>query len=983
MTRTQSTSEGGKSLVVLFYHQSDVEINAGIAEIIQRSGNGEVSNILITEVRGDVEGSYILENGTLREINLNNEISTLSGIFELSRIDIVANCSGRLNKQCQEQLSTAVAKAVLALQLLAAGASINVRDHRIYFPEYGNFGDASGILTGQANSRLVVLPLDKAKDTAVSQEVSYKERALFASHVSTEILSICGLWLTQQGNALEGIMQLPSGDGDQPIQLIRSYVRTASSSLHALGTVVDSFFVGNLPVPQGKLPAPNPYFLAQTAAERVHHRNFRLRPESDLQIEKELSGPELLKLIFKRMIKDLLQIHKIFKHGLQSRVKADIDIVAQDMIGKNAWLQVITNEDKASKSLTQDEIDETINSINQLVDKPENAFVYGEEWTKSLELCLGIVDGAEEAEELRQVAGNPKWVAIEIDSLVPDFNLDLTRMAENLGVVNTQETSEVEAADNRSQPNLLQMITQRFEDETKRARARFSRLVTKLQELKEPDEEEQQLSAGVIKTLFVTSFFIIAFSLLVFSPLHQLFPEGVGAVLRLRLFIIISFPVLLAIAFLFGPRETQQRQIYRTLTFVILTTGTILALRFPSQVNIGSFKWLGAVVVFALAVLVLARFFNIFTSEGSDEMPSSGLALTTCKYVLPIYIFITSVFALNNDHYRHANFDNDSGSFLILTLVAGFALLLSSGFYVSLTRQRQENTFNTWKRQYLWFADEAKEAAYELRLVENYRTQWLGTALVLARLLHYPHGLPVEQDILGDPRISHPSEAQKLQIIGLTPSAAGIQAFTENANRKISEPGWLLNQYKTMVHEFERNQIGLTNNDPSVTTMNPEADPYPVPLSLALSGEASGRRWPFCYRVYEGRYDKLLRDSAIQNLTKSLLETYLDQPNSYETSRGSDSGDDLSKAFSELLTNSQQFWVPAIFGADTAVKFHGQQKLATRIWWPADLLKKPMENENEWCEINTATTSSTMTSIFAQVIRVDVSETTSLSSFLI
>ena len=120
-------------------------------------------NVLITEVRGDEENSFILENGTLREINLNNEISTLSGIFELSRIDIVANCSGRLNKQCQEQLSTAVAKAVLALQLLAAGASINVRDHRIYFPEYGNFGDASGILTGQANSRLVVLPLDKAK----------------------------------------------------------------------------------------------------------------------------------------------------------------------------------------------------------------------------------------------------------------------------------------------------------------------------------------------------------------------------------------------------------------------------------------------------------------------------------------------------------------------------------------------------------------------------------------------------------------------------------------------------------------------------------------------------------------------------------------------------------------------------------------------------------------------------------------------------
>ena len=41
MIKTQSTSEGGKSLVVLFYHQSDEEISTGIAEVIKRSGNGK------------------------------------------------------------------------------------------------------------------------------------------------------------------------------------------------------------------------------------------------------------------------------------------------------------------------------------------------------------------------------------------------------------------------------------------------------------------------------------------------------------------------------------------------------------------------------------------------------------------------------------------------------------------------------------------------------------------------------------------------------------------------------------------------------------------------------------------------------------------------------------------------------------------------------------------------------------------------------
>ena len=979
MTEVQRTLDGGNGLTILFYHHNDQEINGGIDDIKIRSSNGEVSNILITEAVSGGEHSFCLENGAIREIDLGNEISTLSGIYDLSRIDVVAACSGMLNQQDQQQLSSTVEKEVLGLQLLAAGAGIGVSDHRIYFPQFEDFGDASGILTGQANSRIAVLPMDKAKDTAVEDKLEFQDKDLFSSHISTELLSICGLWLTQQGNALEKILQHPTGDGDHSIQLVRSFVRTATSSLHELGAVVDSFFVGNLPVPQGNLPAPNPYYLAETTAEGVHHRNFRLRPEREFEISKNISGPELIKMILGRMVRDLLQIHKIFKHGLQSRMKADIDVVAQEMIGKNAWLQVINAGDDSSQSLTQDQIDETINSINQLVDKPENAAVFGDEWTQALELSVGIVDGSDEAERIRQAAGNPKWVSVEIDSLAPEFSSDLTNMAESLGVSESQESSSVQQTQNDSQRNLLKMTTQRFQKEATQAHLRFSRLITRLQELKEPKEENQKLSSAMIKGLFAGSFFIIAFSLLVFSPLHNLFPEGIGAVWRLRLFVIVSCPVLLSIAFLFGPRETEQRQVYKILSFAILVAGSLLVMLFPKFSISNSTKWVGSAIALALIVLLVLKVFNLFKSEESTQILEDGPALRVCKIILPIYIFLVSVFALNNDYYRPADLDN--GTWLAVTLTLGVALLLSSGFYVSLTRQRAENTFNTWKAQFLWLAEEAKEAAYELRLVENYRTQWLGTALVLARLFHFPHGLPIDQRILDDSKSSHPSEAQKLQIISLTPTAVGIQSFKENANRKISEPGWLLKQYGIMARQFEKNQMGMSADTHQITTVKPETDPYPVPLNLALSGAASGRRWPFCYKVYEGDYDNLLRFSAVQKLTAALLETYLEQPNSYVTSRGPDSGDDLSKAFAELLVQDQQFWVPAIFGIDTAVQFQGSQKFSTNVWWPSDLLGKPDAEEAEWKTVNSASTSSTETSIFAQVIRVDISEISSLSSF--
>ena len=90
------------------------------------------------------------------------------------------------------------------------------------------------------------------------------------------------------------------------------------------------------------------------------------------------------------------------------------------------------------------------------------------------------------------------------------------------------------------------------------------------------------------------------------------------------------------------------------------------------------------------------------------------------------------------------------------------ALFLSSGAYVSRERQREENAFNNWESQFRWLTEEAKSSARDLRLVENYQTQWLGTALVLARLFRYPHGVPVDGGMLGEIQPSPPSNVINL-----------------------------------------------------------------------------------------------------------------------------------------------------------------------------------------------------------------------------
>ena len=103
----------------------------------------------------------------------------------------------------------------------AAGASITVEDHRIYFPQYGDFGNPTNFLVQGANSRLVVLPVDKAKDNAIVNQIYFEDADLFASHVSMEILSIAGFWKAQEGTALEKISQLPVGNEETRLWWMR------------------------------------------------------------------------------------------------------------------------------------------------------------------------------------------------------------------------------------------------------------------------------------------------------------------------------------------------------------------------------------------------------------------------------------------------------------------------------------------------------------------------------------------------------------------------------------------------------------------------------------------------------------------------------------------------------------------------------------------------------------------------------------------
>tara|TARA_Y100001970_G_scaffold172663_1_gene211015 strand:- start:146 stop:2443 length:2298 start_codon:yes stop_codon:yes gene_type:complete len=733
------------------------------------------------------------------------------------------------------------------------------------------------------------------------------------------------------------------------------------------------------------MPAPNPYFLANHAAEKIHHRNFRLRSQKTPDFGQKIAGPELIKETIRRMWRDFLSLPQILKHGLGLRLRKDIDHVAQDIVGKNSWLQVIQKtENSGGTSVTEEQIEETINSINTLLDRPENAVVFGDEWSQVLQYTLGVVDGSEEARGIRESAGDERWVTVELQALAPETHADLASVAQEMGA---SDSRNERPSQKEGTSNLLSLVTERFFDQTNNAKRRFREIIHKIERLQRPEDQTNDVAAKIIKVLFASSFFILLLSVFVFSPFHEAFGNEVDQVWRFRLFILITVPVLLPVLSLFAPRDEQSRQVYNVVTFVLTIAISAFGLFFPKITAEPWFTWVGVVLMAILAVVIILKVTGALDNEIEDDEPKSSIALRLCYVLFPIYILIVLIFGLNNDYYQRelgidGGYFGDNPGWFIVTVILSIALFISSGAYVSKERYREDHAFNDWESQFRWLTEEAKSSARDLRLVESYQTQWLGTALVLARLFRYPHGVPTDRGMLGEQEASPPSNSQKLQVISLIPTETGIDAFRQNANLKINEPGWLTTQYHSMVREFQKNRIHQTQGMDQVTAVLPETDPYPVTLEDALAGNASGQRWPFCYNVYSGRYDKALRETAVSKLTQALLETYLDHPNSYETSTGAATKDDLSKAFSDLIATEQQIWVPAVFGTEVAVNFQGSQMFTSNVWWPQDLLAQPESELNEWNSIHTAHTSSSATSIFTQVIRVDISSPIVLSSLM-
>lgn len=1034
MSVLQTTFLGTQKTSVIAYHEDDLLIKNCIEVIQFLSLKGQISEILILEIGEAGESAFHISNGLQSGINLDHAIA---GLQNITRVDIIGVCSSDLSKVSQQSLSKAIRSKYQNLEISAPPNCV-VNDHRLYFPWYREFGSPSDFLTGQADSRLVVIPEDRQNDFAFGTGVSRESGESAFWHLAIEIISAGGYWVTLQGSILERVTQTAVAVGTlgSQIQIIRSFVRSASSPLNAFFEEFETS--AELPAPVGSVAAPDPYYLAQVASEKIHSEDFKLRQKNDYEgFQVQIDSSSFLKKLVNRIIADLKALRKTLSKGYSSNIKNVVDEFTQGLIGDNSWLTCLPEPlEGGTGQVTQAEIDDAIEELERTSTIRHETHWDGEDgWGSVLQQTFGVVDGNDSATTIRQEAGNNKWVALDRTALITTEGGEQENLQDAIN-----NLSNVNEAGADARLGLLQLISKKFRDETTRSKQRCENLLKELRSLKPEDQSRssEEVSKMVTRTFYSALFIMVLAFFVLPNFMHAIFDfhENWRSETKFRWFWFLSFIPSLSFVLILSPSASKQRQnlllsffaIYAVFGLAawdpwdIVNTAAVPVLVLPFIIAlIFGLAYGGKSLLKTLAVNKdvdrqnlsddlsqldeeennSARAEEIDTSEEGDgdlefEMQKSELSEVVAdtewnqigqrlfRVVRTPYLLILLILALNDSNNLRKGIiqENNHSLFWVIFLFA-FVMFFVSFLIIDIIRSRDETRLADWKKRYIWQVEETRFEFQNYKIIENFEIQWLGTASVITRIFNHPYGKKSRNESMPVSKGLEETQLQKLRSNSLELTDSGRKQFEKKSRLELASPGWLTNVYELMKRKYLESES--TNVSDAGDLTFPESCPYPVTLEEAIDGSAKGRRWPFCYKVYAGEFDSHIRATTEKKLNEILLKTFLEDPESYRVDASGigsqlDSNMSLANEFSKILPTGNSVWVPAVFGSAKEINYQTPDDVESFIWWP-EAVELPHGAEKHAKDLISTDNYTSNDGMMVQAVRVDISQVLLLNDF--
>lgn len=787
--------------VVVLHDERDDPIVSGLEALRVLSAQGTTKPLLV---------ACATESG-LRVTRVVDGVSTADDLFDalhragrIGRLDIVTVFSETLDEHAGSDLAEAASELVrLSRRLAGAGAS--VQDHRVSVSSYDSLGTAA--FNGTPDTRVVVIAEDRRYSSATARPLDASDTEEFGLHTAVEIASLCGLWETVDGAALELIRATASGTGSPLVVLARSFVRTARLSHPSPAEAMQRG--ESLPVPDGAMRTPVPEAVTAHAVGLLHPQELRWQPHHSAPPE-SVGGSSFWRGFGARLLSDLRRFPSRLRNRGRSEMSAAFDEMAAGWRSETPWL--------FASDVAVGDADPAGGPVCGRAPRPVEVFV-PDVWADLVQGILGIADYSDHARRVRQDAsGDERHVAVSKRYLasVPEGateasddprsvyrwlggeeamqqcagwesssaggpaadapgwqqpqpvtdSIDSVNDSEpaaddgpNGGLESTVEVDCTGSSDTRplgwDDGDLLQRLTSEFDQHKRRADRALQECHQRMAELGSVWRDRLRPDVEMSRAVPYLLAYGILLALLCWTVLpgwDVLQTDIVENSWWLsRVWVLITTVLVLSLLVLNMPRDTKRRQIHLIVGTAVLLGAASWLLLADGPIRSLLEADAAALAPLLIVVLVALMAVSVWLMIGRDSTTS---ALRLSAVAVLVYVTAVAVAVLNDVNFTEQIGFLRSGGYrliIVMSVVSG-CLVLTSFAVVSILHYRQ--TLDLERRR-----DEAQELASwhhaahrEAERLASVLPHWLGAALALHRIIRLPYGALDEPSTEGDRR---------------------------------------------------------------------------------------------------------------------------------------------------------------------------------------------------------------------------------------
>ncbi len=943
-------TDGRHRIALVLHHASDTTVAHALDVWAELSGASQLSPFMCIEHRPSAEhdpapldlgrSTRLLAGGAWTQVGL---IYTLHGLGELSRVDIVTVCTASLDQAQRAELAQADVTLRDDLRRVMPETT-PVASHRVWTPHYGDavMAPDTAFASPEANSALVVLPVDRQFERAAAMPVSAADAEdMYPWHVAVEVASLAGLWSTMDGSPLEFVETAASGVGRPLVRLVRSMCRAARIRTPSPEQSLDG--TGLLPLTPGLLPAPDDVFMVKAAAPHIYPSTFRVltRTQDDIgDGTRSEHGDDAPHSMLRGLIPLSEEVHvrRLAAETISSVLERDddtadaasrLDDYIADTVAIAPWTAPLTRDLASGAGGSSTTTAETQALLDRTRAPVSIEAVPVQGWEELLDGVFGMADATHASEGIRAVATSARYVVVDPHALAPDAE----ELAAAISVLDGDE-------DRQDGTSLLTEVTGQFDAEIERSERDVERQIDLLHTRMRRENRPEPGVTSFVAYALLASVLIGAGSLLTLTGLREVItPDRLSEQSRVVSFLLLALVATLPPVLRLTPSRSWSAQVRLTLVAAIYAGTAAAVIVTASAIEESPLdrpgQWIPAgAVVLTVMSLAIAAWIRGFTGDRALLGPLAALVGDRTAGAVPFaYAFVMVVAALNFDQTAPAVFENRNWRLLTVLLAIAVAVAIATGGLVRLVRRRDRRQVSEWQQHIDELVEGCELGSARTAALEVLKAHWLSTAAVAARLVHRPFGSHPAAAVPHDP----PSAVRKLLLFDLELTDETRDAYLGELLPELASSGWLREQYRRISSRFvtsERSRFGISADD---YMPPPEHCTYPMSLESVMSTGGSGPRWRFAERVYAGDFDSALHEAAEEALSRAIAATFMSHQIVVSHGPAHSGRQTLPQLLGELLPSGEARLPSGTLPPST----ESPPEYQSSVWWPEAISMPP------------------------------------------